>query len=448
MSAKGLGSDSSSLLVRLHETYRPRRDQYAKEDLFTEYLAFLLNRSRAFRVSFAELALGEDAEVDAAVFDLASIRTQVNTGDWGIPDLVMEVGGPAERQGERPVPTCRLAIECKVDLSLGEDDSQLEGYHEWLEKGSDGFDFVALAALTPDHLGQGEGLNPAADYPHWQGTFYWHEVRRRLEAYVEQKQVERLPEIHPAKDEFVEHAEFVVLGSEFPHLMKEEDMVAPAPIDPEGEVEQHQQYVKYKNRIEVLLRLIRHAVEAAGIPSRLEELSDATGKEVVTRNEKQGRPIREYHLWPQPDAFFFFGLLVSPPNGYVRRPDELRNADAFRTELIAAFTMRGDGKGDPLSIDRDMLDKVATSLNQEMSPPFKCQPEIFVPEDASYSKWVSRKRTEGWEELDADEQVRKMRAFFGWFVDCFLKTKTAEGHALLPYLREVHEQAFLDARGE
>lgn len=83
MEDEGSGLEASGLLSRLHDFYRPGRRTYEKEDLFTEYLAWLLNRSRRFRVAFADLALDDSVGVSPELFSDAQALTQVDTGGWG-----------------------------------------------------------------------------------------------------------------------------------------------------------------------------------------------------------------------------------------------------------------------------------------------------------------------------------------------------------------------------
>lgn len=117
------GLQASGLLSRLHNFYRPGRKSYEKEDLLTEYLAWLLNRSRRFRVAFAELALNDSAGVAPGVFSDAEALTQVDTGGTGWIDLVLEVTAAPDVGASEGSPkvVARLGVECKVDLTLEKD---------------------------------------------------------------------------------------------------------------------------------------------------------------------------------------------------------------------------------------------------------------------------------------------------------------------------------------
>lgn len=435
----GKGRDTS-LLGRLHSVYGPGRLQYEKEDLFTEYLAWLLNRSSEFRLRFTELALGEASGLKAEAFESAHAQPQVSAGDWGRIDLVLEARAEetardTERQG-----MALLGIECKVDSELGA--GQLEKYHRWLEDERNGVRHVALAALTRDRLGLQASLDTDI-YPYWSGHVHWHQVEEALGAVIEKVRTERLPDIRPTSDEFLDSAGFVVIGTELLDLMTEEGMLAATKIDGQEDADLFREYERYKDRrVDEILSLVENAIDSAQIEALLRE---EAGVDEIQRDQKKnrakGRPISLVCHRDQPPARFMFGVTVSPPNRYARRSDRRFVSDDYEAELIAGYKML-DPSGDALRLKGD-LDEIAELLNETISDRTGVDAEVFVPEDSSYQKWISRIPVPTADE--AKEQAREMARFYRGFVEAFVMSEAPDGRPMLDHLEDLHEESIRES---
>lgn len=435
------GLQASGLLSRLHNFYRPGRRTYEKEDLFTEYLACLLNRSRRFRVAFAKLALNESTDMSPALFAEAEALTQVDTGGWGRIDLVLEVPAPTDGKSSEGSPEieARLGIECKVDGKLGEE--QPSRYHEWLQEEAEHCRHVALAALSKKRLGQQspfEGEEPS----HWQGRLYWHRVEEELKRCVAEVRSDRLPELDPEEDDFLASASFVVIGEELRDLMREEGMLAASKIDGARDAELYRESERYKDRVDEILSLVEKAIDTGDIQMLLQDSGETDDLRTEQKtNRAKGRPISVLYHREDPPAGFMFGVTVSPPNRYARLPGETFDPDGFEGDLIAGYKML-DGSEDSLQI-HDGLKGIAETLNSTLRDLPDSDVEVFVPENASYQKFVARIPVPGAD--SADEQAREMGRFYRAFVTAFVESEGPEAQPMLEYLHDLHLKA---VRGE
>jgi hypothetical protein len=428
---------ASGLLSRLHNFYRPGRRSYRKEDLFTEYLAWLLNRSRRFRIAFAELALDKSAGMSPEGFSEAVALTQVDTGDWGRIDLMLEVAAPADDGAahDSPQVEARLGIECKIDLTLGEE--QPRRYHEWLEEEAERCRHVALAALTKKRLGQQSpfaGVEPRF----WQGRVHWHEVERELERCVKEVRSEQLPELDPDEDDFVDSAGFVVIGGELRDLMREEGMLAASKIDAADDADLYRASERYKDRVDEILSLVEQAIDTAGIDTLLQG-NDETEDLPRThkKNLSKGRPVSVIYHRDDPPARFMFGVMVSPPNRYARRSGERVPSDAYKAELVAGYKLL-DGSGGSLQMHDD-LKEIADLLTAAVPDRPGPDVEVFVPENASYQKFVARADVPTVD--SAEDQAQAMGHFYRDFVSAFVEAEGPGGRSMLERLRDLHLEA-------
>lgn len=431
------GLQASGLLSRLHNFYRPGRRTFEKEDLFTEYLAWLLNRSRRFRVAFAELALNDSAGVAPGVFSDAEALTQVDTGGTGWIDLVLEVTAAPDVGASEGSPkvVARLGVECKVDLTLGEE--QPRRYHEWLEEEAEHCQHVALAALTKKRLGQQspfDGEEPS----HWQGRLYWHQVEEELKRCVAAVRSDRLPELDPEEDDFLVSAGFVVIGNELRDLMREEGMMAAVKVDAEDDADLYRASERYKDRVDEILSLVENAIDTADVETLLQDSGEADDLRMEQKkNRSKGRPVSILYHREDPPAGFMFGVTVSPPNRYARTPGETFDSEHYQAELIAAYKMH-DRSGDALLMHED-LEGIARKLTAVIADLPGPDVEVFVPENSSYQKFVARAPVPDAD--SAEKQVQAMGQFYRTFVSAIAETEGPDGQPMLKHLRDLHLEA-------
>jgi hypothetical protein len=432
---------SAGLLSRLHRFYRPGRSTYEKEDLFTEYLAWLLHRSARFRIKFAKLALDDSADMSPELFSDAKALTQVDTGGRGRIDLVLEVDAPTDggASGDSLEVEARLGIEVKVDAWLGEE--QPRRYQKWLEEEAEWCRHVALAVLTKKRLGQQclfEGDEPS----HWQGRTYWHEVEEKLGQCVDEVRSDRLAALDPEEDDFLASAGFVVIGDELRALMREEGMVAAEKIDAVEIADRYREYDLYKDQIDDILGLVENALDTAGIETLLEQQANVADlRREHKKNRAKGRPVSILYHREDPPATFMFGVLVSPPNRYTRRPGETFDSERYEAELIAAYKMH-DRTGGALQMP-DGLEKLTATLTDGVRDRWKADAEVFVPENASYQKFVARTPVPAAD--NAEKQAEEIGQFYRAFVLAFLEAEAPDGREMLTFLRDRHEQAVAGA---
>lgn len=432
---------SPRLLRTLHNAYRPGRETYDKEDLFSEYLVWLLDRSSQFRVAFAELALKDSADVNPDVFREAEPQSQVRTNRGWQVDLVLRVNGRDEGTGGHrgADDTALLVIECKIESGFGT--NQLERYHRWLEDEANRYRHLALTALTKRQLDR-KSLLSRQEYPYWQENMYWHQVAKTLEGSVEAVRSERLPTIDPEEEEFFEPAGFVVIGDEFQDLMGEEGMVATSFLDAENAADMYHDYEAYTQRLDDMLHLVERALDTAGVRKLLREKADGDDLRTERRKPyKKGRPVSLIYHRENPPACFMFGVTVSPPNTYARRPGETV-PEAYEAELIVGYKLLSESEGG-LSWPREALEEVAKIVQAAVRDRADRDLEIFVPENTSYQKWVARPPVPDAE--NADEQARMIGEIYRTFVKAFTTAETPDGRSLLADLRTQHRSAVAES---
>lgn len=429
--------NSAGLLRTLHDVYRPGRRVYEKEDLFSEYLAWLLDRSQRFRVAFAKLAIHSSADVSPDIFRDAEAETQVTTNRGGRIDLILEVdAGTDNSGGNRGTDgSALLGIECKIDIGLGP--GQLKRYHRWLEDQAGRYQHITLAALTKRQLGR-HSLLDCQEYPYWDGRLYWHEVGKVLERSIAEVRSERLPGIDPNEDEFLKPAGFVVFGGELQNLMEEEGMVATTRMDSKNAADMYRDYDAYRQRLDDILHLVERALDMAGIRRLLRNKGNAEDLRPKQKKPyKKGRPVSLIYHREDPPACFMFGVTVSPPNRYARKPTETVRLETYEAELIAGYKLLNESGGG-LPWPREELEEIAQTLRAPTRDRAGDDLEIFVPESASYQKWVARAPVPA--AGDADEQARTIGRFYRAFVSAFLTAEARDGRPMFNYLFDRHRE--------
>lgn len=454
-----------NLLLTLNRFFRPGQSYFREEDLFTEYLSWLLNASESFRVAFARLILDDaGAGFDPEIYARATAETQVGIKletESRRPDLRLEVGPPDEDEDAALEYRALLLVECKDESPLRA--TQLEDYHAYLDAELNAqYDEVHLAALTKESFD--EAPLRGSEYPHWRRRIFWSQVQQRLTDEVER--AHRQLSSGADDDELEELAGFVCIGRQFADLLDTKGLVPPTKLMPRRD---HLDYVNgeltEKRKIE-LSKLILRAANAA----ELANLFDKAGFQLRSfKNVEQAwayagvqlrlrpRPLNvlrlAYHLEGFKGSFVYFGLLLAQPYAGIRREGEEDTDPLGAIELIVCVEIpkkiAGSRPADRWLHSADgehtHLDNICRALNRAIQDRDRYQEPFFVPEETDWTKLVRRLPLTGWEDREAIWQVDQMRLFFRESTDLLMTTEdppyTQHGTGILGLLRRIHTEA-------
>lgn len=417
--------ENNLLLTSLDFIERSRRFAQ-KEDYFTEVLAALLRSSADLCGRFLGLPF-VDSDQRVPDEDSWLVETQESitvrdeeqgTEETAIPDLVLRSSGWDE-DGKGHL----LAVEVKVDQWLKE--SQLKTYHRWLEQQSDAYRSVHLAALTPSRPGRlFSGLRSCC---YWRRVLSWEEVEEivRSSLNTDESFEKGTYEVQVARQAFRTYAE------DFQELLAEEGLVAPTQIEPAEVATQMQQQSGRDDGIRSAIRLLRIALERAGVFHELGRDARDWPRKRTASGIRGVQSMNGFYriIFQVPGhagTFLFFGYAYRQQGWMLREGEEENDLDDL--ELLAGLEVwenAGDSASNRLSawLEGDGPPdgpnwQIADRLNEVLSSPIR----IFVPlkrERRQWAKFVGRQSTAAFPSQKG-AQLEAMAEFYMGFLEAFL----------------------------